>query len=113
VAKIMGNLLVSRRVEREDGQLSVKILVENHGDLARPFKLHELLAEKAETTAPEARVIPIGDGYDHHWKLSLAPGQKATLNYRIAAAGLSGILSLKEPVVEGLDAEIVRGARVI
>ncbi|HPC89360.1 MAG TPA: DNA topoisomerase VI subunit B [Methanothrix sp.] len=113
VAKIMGNLLVSRRVEREDGQLSVKILVENHGDLARSFKLHELLAEKAETTAPEARVIPIGDGYDHHWKLSLAPGQKATLNYRIAAAGLSGILSLKEPVVEGLDAEIVRGARVI
>jgi len=119
VARIMGNLLVSRKVERENGQLSVKILVENHSDLLRSFKLHELLAEQADSIAPEARVIPLGEGYDHHWKLSLAPGQKATLSYRIACRDASnGDASsagakMKEPVVEGLDAEIVTGARVI
>ena len=119
VARIMGNLHVSRKVEREDGRLSVKILLENHSDLVRSFNLHELLAEKADSISPEAKVIPIGDGYDHHWKLSLPPGQKATLSYRIAWRDESNGdappagAKMKEPVVEGLDPEIVTGARVI
>lgn len=109
VAKIMGNLLVFRKVESNDGHLSVRILVENHSDLMRSFKLHEVLAKEADSVAPEARVISMGEGYDYHWKLSLAPGQKALISYSISSDGVA----LAEPVIEGLDAEIVTGARVI
>jgi DNA topoisomerase-6 subunit B len=87
----------------------VGIRVENHSDLVRSFKLHEVLSVQAEEVSPQAKVIPLGDGYDYHWKLSLPPGQSISLSYRVAADGVS----LKEPVVEGLDAEIVTGARVI
>ncbi len=75
VAKIMGNLLVFRKVERNNGQLCVKILVENHSEQLRSFKLHEVLAVQADSVSPAAKVIPLGDGYDYHWKLSIAPGQ--------------------------------------
>ena len=109
VAKIMGNLLVFRKVESNDGHLSVRILVENHSDLMRSFKLHEVLAKEADSVTPEARVISMGEGYDYHWKLSLAPGQKALISYSISSDGVA----LAEPVIEGLDAEIVTGARVI
>jgi DNA topoisomerase-6 subunit B len=109
VARIMGNLLVFRRVVRDDGHLSVKIQVENHSDVLRSFKLHEVLAVPATFVSPEPKVVSIGDGYDYHWKLSIAPGQSLSLSYRIAADGVS----LTEPVVEGLDAENVTGARVI
>ncbi len=84
-------------------------MVENHSDLVRSFKLHELLGEKADSVSPPAKVISLGDRYDHHWKLSLGAGQKATISYQIGANGKE----LKEPVVEGLDPEIVTGARVI
>jgi DNA topoisomerase-6 subunit B len=109
VAKIMGNLLVFRSVEKNDGLLRVSIRVENHSDLVRSFKLHEVLAVQAEEVSPEAKVIPLGDAYDYHWKLSLPAGQSIFLNYRVAADGVT----LKESVVEGLDEEIVTGARVI
>jgi len=109
VAKIMGNLLVFRRVERNNGQLCVKIQVENHSEQVRSFKLHEVLAVQADSVSPAAKVIALGDGYDYHWKLSVGPGESTFLSYSIAADGVS----MKEPVVEGLDAEIVTGARVI
>ena len=85
----MGNLLVFRKVERNNGQLCVQIQVENHSELLRSFKLHEVLAVQANSVTPAAKVIPMGDGYDHHWKLSIGPGQSATLSYNIAADGVS------------------------
>jgi DNA topoisomerase-6 subunit B len=109
VAKIMGNLLVCRQVGRENGQMHVKILVENHSESLCTFKLHEVLAVKADGVTPEARLVPLADSYDYHWRLSIAPGQKAAISYSVAADGVK----LQEPVVEGLDAEIVTGARVI
>jgi len=109
VAKIMGNLLVFRQVERNNGLLSVKILIENHSEVLRSFKLHEVLAVQAESVSPAAKVVSLGEGYDYHWKIAIAPGQAATLSYSITAEGVA----LKEPVIEGLDAEIVTGARVI
>jgi DNA topoisomerase-6 subunit B len=109
VAKIMGNLLVFRRAEQQDGSLSVKIEVENHSDLVRTFKLHEVLKQEALSVSPPAKAVPLGDGYDYHWKLSLAPGVSTSISYRLPSnSPLSG-----QPVVEGLDAEIVTGARVI
>jgi hypothetical protein len=50
----------------------------------------------------------MGEGYDYSWKIILGPGEGTSLNYRLQPdATLSG------PVVEGLDPEIVSGARVI
>ena len=109
VAKIMGNLLVFRRMEQQDGHMTVRIMVENHSDLVRSFKLHEVLAEEAVAVSPAAKVIPMGDDYDHHWKLSIGPGESTILSYSVHLDGKP----MKEPVVEGLEAEIVTGARVI
>jgi DNA topoisomerase-6 subunit B len=109
VAKIMGNLMVRRMVEQKNGQSFVKIVVENHSEVARTFKLHETLGREASDVLPAARAIPLGDGFDYHWKLSLAPGQSADLSYNVRSEGLS----FSDLVVEGLEAEVVTGARVI
>jgi len=111
VAKIMGNLLVFRSVEKRNGTFGVRVTVENHSDLVRSFKLHEVLAQKALSVSPEAKIIPLGDGFDYHWKLSIGPGESVAVDYCVPHAGPS--LPLAEPVVEGLDEEIVTGARVI
>ncbi len=109
VAKIMGNLLVHRHVEQQDGMTAVRIEVENHSDLARAFKLHEVLSQEASSTIPAAKMVPLGDGYDYYWKLSLGPGEKTSLFYSIRSEGAK----FTQPVVEGLESEIVTGARVI
>jgi DNA topoisomerase-6 subunit B len=105
----MGNLLVNRHVEQKNGHTAVRIDVENHSDLNRAFKLHEVLLQEALAVSPAAKIVPLGNGYDYHWKLSLGPGESTSLSYSVATESLS----LKEPVVEGLDPEIVTGARVI
>ncbi len=109
VAKIMGNLLVHRHTIQQNGLTEVKIEVENHSDLVRAFKLHEVLRQEAVFVSPSAKVVPLGDGYDYHWRLSLGPGEQVSLSYSVP----SDDMSLGEPVVEGLEAEIVTGARVI
>ena len=105
----MGNLLVLRRMEQHNGQLAVKIIIENHSDLIRAFKLHEVLKQEAVSVSPAAKITPLGDDYDHHWKISVGPGECTTLIYSIRPEGAS----FREPVVEGLEADIVTGARVI
>lgn len=109
VARIMGNLLVSRDVEMQNGLSAVKIEVKNHSDLTRSFRLHEVLRQEAVSVSPAAKVVPMGDVYDYHWKLSLGPGESATLCYSVRSDGAS----FGDPVVEGLESEIVTGARVI
>ncbi len=109
VAKIMGNLLVFRHIEQQNGLVAVKISIENHSDLVRAFKLHEVLKQEAVSVSPVAKVIPLGDDYDYHWKLSIGPGECTALTYSIRSDGAP----TGEPVVEGLEAEIVTGARVI
>jgi DNA topoisomerase-6 subunit B len=109
VAKIMGNLMVSRIVEHVDGLANVRIAVDNHSEVARTFKLHETLPVKALDVSHEAKAIPLGDGYDYHWRLSLGPGQSTSLCYSVRSEGIS----FAELVVEGLEEDVVTGARVI
>ncbi len=109
VAKIMGNVSVRRIIEIENGLTVVRIAVENHGEASRTFKLHDLIPQEASDVSPIAKAIPIGNGYDYHWRLSLAPGEEASLSYKVRSEG--HIFS--DPVVEGLEAEVVTGARVI
>jgi len=109
VAKIMGNLMVSRTLSRENGQTFVKLVVANYTDAACKFKLHETVSVEAGSIEPSARVIPLGDGYDHLWKISLKSGEKTTLSYVVPTEGTS----FSDPVVEGQPEELVTGARVV
>jgi DNA topoisomerase-6 subunit B len=115
VAKIMGNLLIKRTVERDDGETGeagktrVRIDIENHSDLVRSFKLHEIVSQEAFDLSPAAKAVPIGEGYDYHWRLSLKPEERTSVSYTVRSEGAC----LKDPVVEGLAAEVVTGARVI
>ena len=109
VAKIMGNVSVRRTIEKENGLMVVRIVVENHGEAARTFKLHDLIPQEASDVSPTAKAIPIGNGYDYHWRLSLAPGEVVSLSYKVRSEGHT----FSDPVVEGLEAEVVTGARVI
>jgi DNA topoisomerase-6 subunit B len=88
---------------------AVRIEVENHSDLVRAFKLHEVISQEASSVIPTAKMIPLGDSYDYYWKLSLGPGEKISLCYSIRSVGAR----FTQPVVEGLESEIVTGARVI
>ena len=109
VAKIMGNLMVRRTLSRENGQTFVKLVVANYTDAACKFKLHETVSVEADSIEPSARVIPLGDGYDHLWKISLKSGEKTTLSYVVPTEGTS----FSDPVVEGQPEELVTGARVV
>ena len=109
VAKIMGNLLVRRSVVSENGKTAVTLLVANYGDAVRAFKLHETVSVEAGSVEPPARVIPLGDGYDHLWKVSLRPGEKQKIRYTVPSEGVS----FSEPVVEGVPSELVSGAKAV
>ena len=109
VAKIMGNVSVKRTIEKENGLMVVRIAVENHGETARTFKLHDVIPQEASDVSPAAKAIPIGNGYDYHWKLSLAPGKATSVTYKVRSEGQI----FSDLVVEGLEAEVVTGARVI
>ncbi|NYT01229.1 MAG: DNA topoisomerase VI subunit B [Methanosarcinales archaeon] len=112
VAKIMGNLLVRKSVAVDDGVRLISIDVENHSEALRAFKLHEMVAQEALQMEPPARAIAVGEAYDYQWKLSLKPGERIVLCYRIRNDDSSG-RGLDRPVVEGIDPELVTGARVI
>ncbi len=109
VAKIMGNLLVKRSVVSENGESFVTLEVANYGDAAKAFKLHETVSVEAKAIEPDARVIALGDGYDHLWKLSLRPGERREIKYKVPSEGVS----FSKPVVEGVPSELVSGARVV
>lgn len=109
VAKIMGNLLVKRSIASENGETFVTLEVANYSDAAKAFKLHETVSVEATAVEPLARVIALGDGYDHLWKVSLRPGERQKIRYTVPSEGVS----FSEPVVEGIPSELVSGARVV
>ncbi len=111
VARIMGNLMVRRRIGDQDGMRTVVIDVHNHSEAARSFQLHDLIPWAATQVNPPARQIPAGRGYDYIWKISLKPGEGMSIRYQIPKDDLSS--ELPQPVVEGVDPELVTGAKAI
>ena len=116
VARIMGNLLVKRSVRRNENGFDVEIRIENHTNTAQSLKIHDLIPYEVKSAEPEPRRAVIGDRFDHLWEVSLRSGERASLTYTIEAGGGKGggeEISLPAPMVEGVPAELVTGAKVL
>ncbi|MDI6902879.1 MAG: DNA topoisomerase VI subunit B [Methanocellales archaeon] len=109
IAKIMGNILVQREVAQRDDGCVVSIRVRNFDEHARSFKLHEL-SKYDVVEAPEAKLVDMGDATNLVWKISLGPGEQKVLCYKIEC---SGTPQLQTPIAEGIDEEVIIGARVV
>ncbi|PAV12088.1 DNA topoisomerase VI subunit B [Methanosarcina spelaei] len=112
VAKIMGNLLVHRKVKRnEDGTADVVIKVKNFGTSAHAFRVHEMLPWTILGAKPEPKVVTLGNDYDYVWDISAAVGSSKVLSYRIESATDKELGKFPDLVVEGLEEELVTGAK--
>ncbi|KXS40906.1 MAG: DNA topoisomerase VI subunit B [Methanolobus sp. T82-4] len=114
VAKVMGNLLVDRIVESNgNGAVKVSIRVRNYSLKKYDFNIHDMLPFKIEGAVPEPKVISMGNDYDHVWKMSISAGSSKVIEYSVASLEESEISRLPSLIVEGLDEELVTGAKAI
>lgn len=114
VAKIMGNLLVSRKVSRNgDGSARVSIMLKNFSGKTVECTVHDMVPFKIRETIPEPKTISMGNDFDYVWKMSLPTGSSKAVSYVVDT--LSDVEAEKYPqvIVEGLDEELVTGAKAI
>ncbi|TGC07881.1 DNA topoisomerase VI subunit B [Methanolobus halotolerans] len=114
VAKVMGNLLVDRIVESNgNGDANIVLRVKNYSSKKYEFNIHDMLPFKVENAVPEPKVIPMGNDYDHVWKMSISAGSSKVIKYYVSTLGENEISRLPSLIVEGLDEELVTGAKAI
>ncbi|AKB69367.1 DNA topoisomerase VI subunit B [Methanosarcina mazei] len=112
VAKIMGNLLVHRVIKNNgDGTADVAIKVKNFGTSAYSFRVHEMLPCKVSGAKPEPKVVTMGNDYDYVWDISAAAGSSKVLSYKIESASEEELQKLPQLIVEGIEEELVTGAK--
>ncbi|RXA19444.1 DNA topoisomerase VI subunit B [Methanosarcina sp. MSH10X1] len=112
VAKIMGNLLVHRKVKRnEDGSADIVIKVKNFGTSSYAFRVHEMLPWTISRAKPEPKVVTLGNDYDYVWDISASVGASKVLSYRIETVTDKELGKLPDLIVEGLEEELVTGAK--
>ncbi len=109
VAKIMGNVFVQRVVQHNGKACDVEIRLKNYRDTVHHFDLHETLPFPIESPSPEPKKIPIGKQIDHVWKISLKPGEQKAIVYKLA----EDASNLPQPVVEGIEQELITGAKAV
>ncbi|MCX9015257.1 MAG: DNA topoisomerase VI subunit B, partial [Candidatus Methanoperedens sp.] len=85
VAKIMGNVFIRRVVDENGDGCNVEIRISNNGTGAHNFTLHETLQYNIESASPEPKKISLGKQTDYTWKVSLKPGEKKAIMYRLGA----------------------------
>jgi DNA topoisomerase-6 subunit B len=112
VAKIMGNVFIRRLVDENGSGCNVEIRISNNGTGAHNFTLHETLQYIIESASPEPKKISLGKQTDYTWKVSLKPGEKKAIIYRLGS-GIDAASSLPQLVVEGIDEELVTGAKAV
>ena len=107
VAKIMGNILVQRKiVGQDDGQYGVSIRLKNFGEHTRTFKLYELSRYEMVKPDSNAKVAEMGQ----IWKVSLKADEEKLIQYIIKCDEAP---ELPIPIVEGIDEELVTGAKAL
>jgi DNA topoisomerase-6 subunit B len=112
VAKIMGNLLVHRKVKRnEDGTADIVIKVKNFGSSTHSFRVHEMLPWTISRAKPEPKVVTMGNDYDYIWDISAVVGSSKVLSYSIESTTDKELGKLPDLIVEGVEEELVTGAK--
>lgn len=114
VAKVMGNLLVMRHVEHgANGDAAVTIKVKNFGSKLAEFKLHDMLPYEIGDVSPEPKVISMGSDFDYVWAMKVSPEASKAVTYSLSSMSEDEIKRLPQLIVEGLDEELVTGAKAI
>ena len=114
VAKVMGNLLVDRNVRSNgNGGADVSIRVKNFSGKKRQLKVHDMLPFEIEKPVPEPKIISMGNDYDYIWDLAISPDSSKVINYSVATLDENEIARLPSLIVEGLEEELVTGAKAI
>ena len=114
VAKIMGNLLVSRKLSRNaDGSARVSIMLKNFSGKSIDCIVHEMVPFEIRETIPEPKTISMGNDFDYIWKMSLPMGSSKAISYIVDTLSDAEVAKFPEVIVEGLDEELVTGAKAI
>jgi DNA topoisomerase-6 subunit B len=109
VAKIMGNVLIQKKVEHRDEAYMVTIRIKNFSESQKDFRLHEVSPVEIEESTPKPRAASLNGQFDNVWRISLKPDAEKQVKYTV-----SSVVSLdSSPLVEGILAEMVTGADVI
>ena len=117
VANIMGNLLIRKRITRDEEDSSrahVTVMLRNYGTSSRKLKLHVICPCSIDAPSPApAESFSFGSEYDNVWNVSIvASGSKV---FRFDVCGLSDEELNRDDVImaEGLPEEEVTGAKVL
>ncbi|AGB48913.1 DNA topoisomerase VI, B subunit [Methanomethylovorans hollandica DSM 15978] len=114
VARIMGNLLVNRKIKRNsDDSARVSILLRNFSSKTVDCIVHEMVPFKIRETIPEPKTISMGNDFDYVWKMSLPTGSSKAISYIVDTLSDAEASKFPEVIVEGLDEERVTGAKAI
>lgn len=114
VARIMGNLLVSRKISRNaDDSARVAIILKNFSGKTVDCTVHEMVPFKIRETIPEPKTISMGNDFDYVWKMSLPTGSSKAISYVVDTLSDVEAAKFPEVIVEGLDEELVTGAKAI
>lgn len=114
VARIMGNVLVSRKISRNaDDSARVSIMLKNFSGKTVDCTVHEMVPFKIRETIPEPKTISMGNDFDYVWKMSLPTGSSKAISYVVDTLSDAEAAKFPEVIVEGLDEELVTGAKAI
>jgi DNA topoisomerase-6 subunit B len=114
VARIMGNLLVSRKISRNaDDSARVSIMLKNFSGKTVDCIVHEMVPFRIRETIPEPKTISMSNDFDYVWKMSLPTGSSKAISYVVDTLSDAEAAKFPEVIVEGLDEELVTGAKAI
>jgi DNA topoisomerase-6 subunit B len=113
VAKVMGNLLVYRKVSHNGDGVRVDITVKNYSGASMAFKLHDTHQYPVRDADPEPKVISLGSDTDYIWRLDVKPGGSMNIKYNMPFVSDEEAASLPDLIAEGVDEGIINGAKAV
>jgi DNA topoisomerase-6 subunit B len=113
VAKVMGNLLVYRKVSHNGDGVQVDITVKNYSGASMAFKLHDTHQYPVRDADPEPKVISLGSDTDYIWRLDVKPGSSMNIKYNMPFVSDEEAASLPDLIAEGVDEGIINGAKAV
>ncbi len=109
VARIMGNVLVQKRIEQANSGYNVVIRVKNYSETQKEFNLHDFSQSEVKNASPKPKIVGANGTFDNVWKVSVKPNGEKKFNYFVQTSELQ----FTDPIVEGILAEMVTGAKAL